>query len=76
MIWTDQFDNLANRFGHFQSTGPEIFAQTNGDIDAFTCATGTGGTLGGVALYLKQKLHERVKIVLADPPGSGEIRRG
>jgi cysteine synthase A len=69
VIWTNQFDNVANRFGHFQSTGPEIFAQTEGEVDAFTCATGTGGTLCGVGLYLKQK-QKGVKIVLADPPGS------
>lgn len=70
VIWTDQFDNVANRFGHFQSTGPEIYAQTEGNVDAFTCATGTGGTLAGVGLYLKQKLRDKVKIFLADPPGS------
>jgi cysteine synthase A len=69
VIWTNQFDNVANRFGHFQSTGPEIYAQTEGEVDAFTCATGTGGTLCGVGLYLKQK-KKGVKIVLADPPGS------
>ena len=68
-VWTDQFDNVANRYGHFQSTGPEIYSQTDGKIDAFTCATGTGGTLAGVAMYMKQK-RPSIKIVLADPPGS------
>ncbi|KAL6050862.1 Cysteine synthase 1, partial [Balamuthia mandrillaris] len=47
-VWTNQFDNVANRYGHFSSTGPEIWQQTKGNIDAFTCATGTGGTLAGV----------------------------
>jgi cysteine synthase len=105
-VWTNQFDNVANRHGHFLSTGPEIWyetkpsfcsaneqptskrlirEQTNGSIDAFTCATGTGGTLAGVALFLKQK-RSSIKCVLAgtnelfsllsidgtqlDPPGS------
>jgi cysteine synthase A len=68
-VWTDQFDNPANRFGHFQSTGPEVYAQTDGRVDAFTCATGTGGTLAGVGLYLKQR-SSSIRIVLADPPGS------
>ena len=68
-VWTDQFDNRANRYGHFQSTGPEIYAQTDGRLDAFTCATGTGGTLAGVGMYLKQR-SAAIRIVLADPPGS------
>jgi cysteine synthase A len=68
-VYTDQFDNIANRYGHFQSTAPEIYNQTEGKVDAFTCATGTGGTLGGVAMYLKQK-NPKIKIVLADPMGS------
>ncbi len=68
-VWTNQFDNVANRYGHFQTTGPEIFVQTDGQIDAFTCATGTGGTLAGVGMYLKQR-SSKIKIVLADPPGS------
>jgi len=67
-VWGNQFDNIANRYGHFTTTGPEIFSQTDRTIDAFTCATGTGGTLGGVSMFLKQK--KDVKIVLADPPGS------
>ncbi|EQC28052.1 cysteine synthase [Saprolegnia diclina VS20] len=68
-VWTNQFDNVANRLAHFETTGPEIFAQTQGDVDAFTCATGTGGTLAGTALYLKER-KPGVRIVLADPPGS------
>jgi len=69
-IWANQFDNLANREGHRVSTGPEIWQQTGGRIDAFTCACGTGGTLAGTALYLKEK-NPAVRIVLADPDGSG-----
>jgi cysteine synthase A len=68
-IWANQFDNLANREGHRRTTGPEIWQQTDGKIDAFTCATGTGGTLAGIALALKERKPE-VKIVLADPMGS------
>jgi cysteine synthase A len=67
--WANQFDNTANREGHRRTTGPEIWAQTGGRIDAFTCACGTGGTLAGVAMALKA--HDpAVRIVLADPEGS------
>ncbi|KAG0646600.1 Cysteine synthase 1 [Hyphodiscus hymeniophilus] len=52
-VWTNQFDNIANRQAHIETTGPEIWAQTKGKVDAFTCATGTGGTLAGVTRYLK-----------------------
>ena len=69
-VWANQFDNLANREGHRVSTGAEIWQQTGGKIDAFTCACGTGGTLAGVALALKEK-NPKVRIVLADPDGSG-----
>ncbi len=69
-LWANQFDNLANREGHRTTTGAEIWAQTGGRIDAFTCACGTGGTLAGVALALKAH-NPAVKIVLADPEGSG-----
>ncbi len=68
-VWANQFDNLANREGHRVSTGPEILDQTGGNIDAFTCACGTGGTLAGIAMALKEK-KPGVKIVLADPEGS------
>ena len=68
-IWANQFDNTANSLAHYESTGPEIWAQTNGGVDAFTCAVGTGGTLAGTALYLKEQ-SANVKIVLADPMGS------
>ena len=69
-VWANQFDNLANREGHRTTTGQEIWAQTGGKVDAFTCACGTGGTLAGVSLALKA-LNPAVKIVLADPEGSG-----
>lgn len=68
-VWTDQFDNVANRDSHMETTGPEIWEQTGGEIDAFTCATGTGGTLAGTGAYLKSR-NEKVRLVLADPPGS------
>ena len=69
-VYADQFDNLANRAGHRETTGAEILAQTDGRIDAFTCACGTGGTLAGVSDALKA-YAERIRIVLADPEGSG-----
>jgi cysteine synthase A len=69
-VWANQFDNLANREGHRTTTGPEIWHQTQGRVDAFTCACGTGGTLAGVSLALKQR-KPSVRIVLADPEGSG-----
>lgn len=69
-VWTNQFDNTANRRAHIETTGPEIWHQTQGKIDAFTCATGTGGTLAGVTRYLKDASDGRVKTFLADPPGS------
>jgi cysteine synthase A len=68
-IWANQFDNTANREGHRLTTGPEIWEQTGGKIDAFTCATGTGGTLAGVGMALKAR-NPNVRIVLADPMGS------
>jgi len=69
-VWANQFDNLANREGHRLTTGEEIWAQTGGRVDAFTCSCGTGGTLAGVGMALKA--HDpKVKIVLADPEGSG-----
>ena len=78
-VWTNQFDNTANRRAHIETTGPEIWAQTGGQIDAFTCATGTGGTFAGVTRYLldaaaaaaeQGKGSGTVRCVLADPPGS------
>ena len=65
----NQFDNTANRDQHYATTGPEIWHETGGRVDAFTCATGTGGTLGGVARYLKEQ-KPGVRTVLADPMGS------
>ncbi|MEH2298803.1 cysteine synthase A [Nostoc sp.] len=69
-IWANQFDNLANRRAHYETTGPEIWTQTDGKIDAWTAATGTGGTFAGVALYLKEQ-NPVIKCVVADPLGSG-----
>ncbi|MBN3874108.1 cysteine synthase A [Nostoc sp. JL33] len=68
-IWANQFDNLANRRAHYETTGPEIWMQTDGKIDAWTTATGTGGTYAGVALYLKEQ-NPAIKCVVADPLGS------
>ncbi|MCI0466483.1 MAG: cysteine synthase A [Beijerinckiaceae bacterium] len=68
-IWANQFDNVANRKGHFETTGPEIWTQTDGKIDGFVCAVGTGGTLAGVGMALKAK-NPNVKIAIADPMGA------
>ncbi len=68
-IWANQFDNTANARTHFETTGPEIWAQTGGSIDAFVASSGTGGTLAGVSRFLKSKRAD-VRTVLADPPGS------
>ncbi|MEJ1977613.1 MAG: cysteine synthase A [Acetobacteraceae bacterium] len=68
-VWANQFDNLANREGHRLTTGREIWEQTEGRVDAFTCSCGTGGTLAGVSLALKAE-KPGVRIVLADPEGS------
>ncbi|HEX9321641.1 MAG TPA: cysteine synthase A [Xanthobacteraceae bacterium] len=68
-IWANQFDNVANRQGHFETTGPEIFAQTEGKVDGFVCAVGTGGTLAGVGIALKERKKE-VQIAIADPLGA------
>jgi len=67
-IWANQFDNLANRRAHIKTTAPEIWADTNGKIDGFTCAVGTGGTLAGVAIGLKT-FDPKVTIALSDPDG-------
>jgi cysteine synthase A len=68
-IWANQFDNVANRRGHLQTTGPEIWQQTDGKVDGFVCAVGTGGTLAGVGIALKDR-NPRVRIGLADPLGA------
>ncbi|XP_071484769.1 uncharacterized protein [Diadema antillarum] len=68
-IWTNQFDNTANRQAHIETTGPEIWQQTEGKVSAVTFGTGTGGTLAGVGMYMKEKSKD-VKVVLADPQGS------
>ena len=69
-VWANQFDNVVNRQAHYETTGPEIWRDTSGTIDAFVCATGTGGTLAGVSRFLKEQ-NPDVRIVLADPHGSG-----
>ena len=69
VIWANQFDNVANRQAHVETTGPEIWAQTDGRIDGFICAVGTGGTLAGVAMALREKNPE-IAIGLADPGGA------
>ena len=68
-IWAMQFDNIVNRQAHYETTGPEIWNDTHGKVDAFVSAVGTGGTLAGTARYLKEK-NPKVRIVLADPQGS------
>ena len=68
-IWANQFDNVANRRGHVETTGPEIWQQTDGKVDGFTCAVGTGGTLAGIAIALKER-NKNVRIALADPMGA------
>jgi cysteine synthase len=68
-VWANQFDNVANRRGHYETTGPEIFADTNGKVDGFSCAVGSGGTIGGVAMALKER-NPAIKIALADPMGA------
>ncbi len=70
VLWANQFDNIANQMSHYNTTGPEIWEQTEGKVDAFTCAVGTGGTLSGTGLFLKEK-NKNIKIALSDPFGSG-----
>ena len=69
VFWANQFDNTANYKGHYETTGQEIWNQTEGKIDAFTCSSGTGGTIAGVGAALKER-NKSVKIVLSDPKGS------
>lgn len=68
-VWANQFDNVANRDGHIRTTGPEIWEQTAGKVDGFSCAVGTGGTLAGIAIALKER-NSAVRIALADPMGA------
>jgi len=68
-IWANQFDNVANKRGHFETTGPEIWQQTDGKIDGFICAVGSGGTLSGIADALRER-NKDVKIGIADPMGA------
>ena len=68
-IWANQFDNIANRQAHIETTGPEIWHQTEGKVDGFTCAIGTGGTLAGIGIHLKEQ-NPNVRIAAADPMGA------
>jgi cysteine synthase len=68
-VWANQFDNVANRTAHIETTGPEIWRQTDGKVDGFTCAVGTGGTLAGVAFALKAR-NPDIRIAAADPMGA------
>jgi cysteine synthase A len=69
VLWANQWDNLANRNGHYTTTGPEIWQQTDGKVDGFICAIGTGGTLSGVGIFLKER-NPKIRIGLADPVGA------
>src|ERR1700735_2987714 len=69
-IWANQFDNLANRRGHYETTGPEIWRQTDGKVDGFVCSVGTGGTLSGTGIALKER-NKGVQVYLSDCMGSG-----
>jgi cysteine synthase A len=69
VLWANQWDNLANRNGHYTTTGPEIWQQTGGKVDGFICAIGTGGTLSGVGIFLKER-NPKIRIGLADPAGA------
>ncbi len=69
VIWANQFDNVANRRNHYETTGPEIWRQTDGKVDAFVCSVGTGGTLAGVAMALKER-RAAVRVAIADPMGA------
>ena len=69
VVWANQFDNTANSKGHYNTTGPEIWEQTEGKVDGFVCSSGTGGTIGGVSSFLKEK-NKDIKIYLSDPKGS------
>ena len=68
-VWANQFDNVANRNAHIEGTGPEIWSQTNGKVDGFSCAVGSGGTIAGISMALK-KHNKNIRIALADPMGA------
>ena len=68
-VWANQFDNIANRRAHYETTGPEIWEQTDGKVDGFVCAVGSGGTIGGVSMALKER-SRKIQIGLADPGGA------
>jgi cysteine synthase A len=68
-FWANQWDNTANRDGHYRSTGPEIWEQTEGRVDGFTCSIGTGGTLAGISQFLKEK-NKKIRTAVADPMGA------
>jgi cysteine synthase len=68
-FWANQFDNVANRHGHYTTTGPEIWEQTDGRVDGFICSIGTGGTLSGVGMFLKER-DPKIRVGLADPMGA------
>jgi len=68
-LWANQWDNTANRDGHYRSTGPEIWRQTDGKVDGFVCAIGTGGTLAGISMFLKER-NPRIRTAAADPMGA------
>ena len=69
VLWAKQYDNIANQQGHYQYTAPEIWEQTSGRIDGFTCSVGSGGTIGGISRYLKEQ-NQDITIALSDPHGS------
>lgn len=73
-FFANQFENEANWRAHFESTGPEIFEQTGGNVDVFVAGAGTGGTISGVSLFLKPRIL-KMKVILADPQGSGLLNR-
>ena len=72
VLYANQWDNLSNRHGHYRSTGPEIWEQTDGKVDGFSCAIGTGGTLAGVSLFLKER-NQNIRTAAADPQGAAKI---